>query len=64
MAVLDPGGEDRVNVPYSSWPLEETQYERLYLGADQHLQSAPATMAVQASYGMKATKSASAKGSG
>jgi predicted acyl esterase len=50
MAVLDPGGEDRLNVPYTSWPLEQTQYERLYLGADQHLQSTPATKAVQASY--------------
>lgn len=50
MAILDPGGENRLNVPYTSWPLEQTQYERLYLGADQHLQSAPAAQAIQASY--------------
>jgi predicted acyl esterase len=50
MAVLDPGGEDGLNVPYASWPLEQTQYERLYLGADQHLQSTPAAQAIEASY--------------
>ena len=50
MAVLDPGGEDRLNVPYTSWPLQETRYERLYLGADGQLQSTPATTAVQTSY--------------
>ena len=50
MAVLDPGGEDRLNVPYTSWPLQQTQYERLYLGADQHLQLTPAATAFQASY--------------
>jgi len=48
--VLDPGGEDRLNVPYTSWPLQETRYERLYLGADGQLQSTPATTAVQTSY--------------
>jgi predicted acyl esterase len=50
MAVLDPGGQDRLNVPYTCWPLEQTHYERLYLAADQHLQSAPAAAPVQASY--------------
>jgi predicted acyl esterase len=50
MAVLDPGGEDRLNVPYANWPLEQTHYERLYLGADRHLQSTPAATAVQVSY--------------
>jgi len=50
MAILDPGGEDRLNVPYTSWPLEQTHYERLYLGADQHLQPTPADTSVQASY--------------
>jgi len=50
MAVLDPGGEDRLNVPYTSWPLQQTQYERLYLGADQHLQLSPASTMFQASY--------------
>jgi predicted acyl esterase len=50
MAVLDPGGEDRLNIPYTSWPLRETHYERLYLGVQQHLQVTPDITAVQASY--------------
>jgi predicted acyl esterase len=50
MAVLDPGGEDRLNVPYATWPLEPTHYERLYLGADRHLQSTPAAASVEVSY--------------
>jgi len=50
MAVLDPGGADRLNVPYAGWPLPQTHYERLYLGADQHLQTTPPTQVVQASY--------------
>jgi predicted acyl esterase len=50
MAVLDPGGEDRLNVPYTSWPLQQTQYERIYLGANQQLQVTPATTNIQASY--------------
>jgi len=50
MAVLDPGGEDRLNVPYTSWPLKQTKYERLFLGADQQLQLMPVTTDVQASY--------------
>ncbi len=50
MAVLDPGGEDRLNVPYTDWPLPQTQYKRLYLGADQQLQMTPAAAEFQASY--------------
>jgi len=50
IAVLDPGAEDRLNVPYTAWPLEQTRYERLYLGPDRQLQSTPNTDAVQASY--------------
>ncbi len=50
MAILDPGGEDRLNIPYTSWPLQQTHYERLYLGADHHLQSTPATTPIEASY--------------
>jgi len=50
MAVLDPGGEDRLNVPYTSWPLQQTRYERLYLGADQHLQATPSAKAVETRY--------------
>jgi predicted acyl esterase len=50
MAVLDPEGEDRLNVPYTSWPLKQTHYERLYLGTKQQLESTPPTAAVQSSY--------------
>jgi predicted acyl esterase len=28
MAILDPGGEDRLNVPYTSWPLQQTRHPR------------------------------------
>jgi len=50
MAVLDPGGQDRVDVPYTRWPLEQTKYERLYLGAGRHLQSTPDDVPVRESY--------------
>jgi len=50
MAVLDPGGEDRLNVPYASWPPPGTHYERLYLGAHHHLDATPAAPPVMASY--------------
>jgi hypothetical protein len=50
MAVLDPGGTDRLNVPYTSWPLKQTRYDRLYLGADQLLDVSPALTAVETSY--------------
>jgi predicted acyl esterase len=50
MAVLDPGGVDRLNVPYPTWPLQQTSYQRLYLGADQHLQTEPVATAVAARY--------------
>jgi predicted acyl esterase len=50
MAVLDPGGEDRLNAPYTSWPLKQTHYERLYLGADQRLQGTPGATVIEASY--------------
>jgi predicted acyl esterase/NAD(P)-dependent dehydrogenase (short-subunit alcohol dehydrogenase family) len=50
MAVLDPGGEDRLNVPYTSWPLQETHYELLYLGHDQHLQLTPTATEFQVHY--------------
>jgi putative CocE/NonD family hydrolase len=50
MAILDPGQTDRLDVPYTSWPLPQTQYERLYLGADQHLQKTPARANIEARY--------------
>ena len=34
VAVMDPGGEDKVNVPYESWPLPGTEYRKLYLSPD------------------------------
>ena len=57
MAILDPGGQDRLNVPYPSWPLPQTRYERLYLGADQHLDVTPAATAVDTSYSATTGKS-------
>jgi predicted acyl esterase len=50
MAILDPGGKDRLNVPYTSWPLTQTHYERLYLGADEQLDVRPPATAVASSY--------------
>jgi predicted acyl esterase len=34
VAVMDPGGEDKINVPYESWPLPGTEYRKLYLSPD------------------------------
>jgi predicted acyl esterase len=34
VAVMDPGGEDKVNVPYESWPLPGTEYRKLYLSPE------------------------------
>lgn len=36
VAVMDPGegGEEKVNVPYESWPLPDTDYRKYYLSAD------------------------------
>ncbi len=50
MAILDPEHEDRLNVPYTTWPLQQTHYERLFLGADQHLQVTPSANAFETSY--------------
>jgi predicted acyl esterase len=58
MAILDPGGEDRLDVPYSNWPLRETRYERLYLGDDQHLQTTPGSTAVSSRYAATTGQSA------
>ena len=33
VSVLDPGGTDEVNVPYTGWPLKETKYQKFYLDA-------------------------------
>jgi predicted acyl esterase len=50
MAVLDPGGKDRLDVPYTSWPPKQTRYERLYLGAAGHLAETPVRTNVAARY--------------
>ncbi|HET8932834.1 MAG TPA: CocE/NonD family hydrolase [Polyangiales bacterium] len=36
VAVMDPGegGGDKVNVPYESWPLPDTEYRKFYLSAE------------------------------
>jgi hypothetical protein len=39
-----------LNVAYTSWPLEQTHFERLYLSGDPHLQVTPGTTTVQSSY--------------
>ena len=36
MAILDPGGEDKVNIPYPAWPIPSTHYTRLYLEGSSH----------------------------
>jgi hypothetical protein len=33
VSVLDPGGVDQVNVPFTSWPLVQTEYRKFYLDA-------------------------------
>lgn len=33
VTVLDPGGVDQVNLPFSKWPPAETQYRKFYLDA-------------------------------
>ena len=63
MAVLDQGGEDRLNIPYTRWPLQQTRYERLYLGADQYLQPAPAAKAVESRYPATPVRARSPTGS-
>ncbi|MFZ7113578.1 MAG: CocE/NonD family hydrolase [Desulfatiglandales bacterium] len=50
-AVLDPGGVDEINVPFSKWPLAETHYRKFYLdAANGSLSRHPATTAASVSY--------------
>jgi predicted acyl esterase len=51
MAVLDPGGEDQLNVPFDSWPLDGTEYTKVYLdAATDTLSPQPVEEASQVSY--------------
>ncbi|MPS26648.1 MAG: CocE/NonD family hydrolase [Alcaligenaceae bacterium] len=57
LAVLDPGGEDRVNVPASDWPLANTQYRKIYLdAANGTLSPRPVGPASSASYDARTGK--------
>jgi predicted acyl esterase len=54
MSVLDPGGSDRINIPYAQWPIPGTHYSRLYLDGGTHaLGSTPSSSASEASYSTK-----------
>jgi predicted acyl esterase len=54
MSVLDPGGSDRINIPYSKWPIPGTRYSRLYLDGSTHsLGSGPVSSVSEASYSAK-----------
>jgi uncharacterized protein len=51
VAVLDPGGVDQINVPFSKWPLVETHYRKFYLdAANGTLSQHPSTKAASVSY--------------
>jgi len=54
MAILDPGGADKVNVPYAAWPIAGTRYSRLYLGGDARVLSpTPISRAMEVTYPAK-----------
>jgi len=54
MSILDPGGSDRINVPYTNWPIPDTQYCRLYLdGSTRALSPTPLSSAVELTYPAK-----------
>jgi len=51
VTVLDPGGVDQENLPFSSWPPVETQYQKFYLDAKAGtLSLQPVTTSSNASY--------------
>ena len=51
VAVLDPGGVDQLNVPFSKWPLVETHYRKFYLdAANGTLSQHPTTKEASVSY--------------
>jgi predicted acyl esterase len=54
VAVFDPGGVDQLNIPKSSWPLVETEYQKFYLDAvTDTLSRHPVTKASSVSYDAK-----------
>lgn len=49
--IINAGGEDFIDVPFSQWPLAETRYERLYLDAGtESLSRTQPTVASSVSY--------------
>jgi uncharacterized protein len=49
--IINAGGEDFIDVPFSQWPLAETRYQRLYLDAStESLSTTPPTEASSAGY--------------
>jgi len=51
MSVLDPGGSDRIDIPYAEWPIPGTRYSRLYLDSGTHsLDTSPVASAAEAPY--------------
>ena len=51
MSILDPGGTDKINVPYAAWPIPGTQYSRLYLHGDTRVLSpTPGSSATEVTY--------------
>ncbi len=50
LSILDPGGEDVVNRPENEFPLERTQYRKLYLHAGGSLLTACPEDASQVRY--------------
>lgn len=51
LSILDPGGEDEVNRPETSWPLERQEWRKLYLDAQSFgLSDAPLTSPSVAEY--------------
>jgi len=51
MSILDPGGTDKINVPYAAWPIPGTRYSRLYLDGDTRvLCPAPVSSATELTY--------------
>jgi len=54
MSILDPGGTDKINVPYAAWPIPGTRYSRLYLDGDARVLSpAPVPRPTELTYAAK-----------
>lgn len=50
VAILDGGGTNKPNVPYSDWPLPDTDYRKFYLDAANHSLSGAPSVEQQVSY--------------